>query len=361
MKVLHIVWKMNVGGLERAVFQLVRSFKDSQVQADILVANREEGYYTKLAASEGINVFFLDQKSGADFRVFFRFLKIIQNYDAVHFHSVNPILMFASLFYTGKCFFTQRGGEKEYGLKKFFFYKSVSFILRKKYTISGNTNHAAEFAAKLHKLKKPVITTYNGIDFNLLAPEKSKSEVLNEIGLLSKGQLIIGTASKLIAWKRQDLLLSALAIVKNKNFICIIVGDGSERENLQMLVRKLKLEEKVKFIGQKKHVGDYLQIMDIFVLLSDQSESFGNAVLEAMSFGIPPIIMNDSPGLKEHITTDNGFIASNINEVAQFVDKLLLNENLRKTLGSKARQIIEKYTYKKSVESYLNLYGIKEK
>ena len=65
-------------------------------------------------------------------------------------------------------------------------------------------------------------------------------------------QLLV--VSRLVSQKNIDSIIKAVKVLENENIILNIVGDGSEINNLKLLVRKYELKEKVKFIGKKKIV-----------------------------------------------------------------------------------------------------------
>ena len=70
----------------------------------------------------------------------------------------------------------------------------------------------------------------------------------------------------------------------------IIIGDGSERKNLEGMVEKLGLKEKIKFLGEipNEKIPEYLAMADCFVLPS-LKEGFGIVILEAQAAGIPVV------------------------------------------------------------------------
>ncbi len=76
--------------------------------------------------------------------------------------------------------------------------------------------------------------------------------------------------------------------MENENIILKIVGDGSEINNLKLLVKKYELEEKVNFIG--KIVGlklnEYFKDADIFIQASNY-EGLPHSILEAINYEIP--------------------------------------------------------------------------
>ena len=75
-----------------------------------------------------------------------------------------------------------------------------------------------------------------------------------------------------------------------------IVGDGSEINNLKLLVKKYELDKKINFIGKIENtkLNEYLKNADIFIQASNY-EGLPHSILEAMNFEIP-ILSTDVGG-----------------------------------------------------------------
>ncbi|MFV0397066.1 MAG: glycosyltransferase [Bacteroidales bacterium] len=122
---------------------------------------------------------------------------------------------------------------------------------------------------------------------------------------------IIITVSRLVNGKGIDKLInifSELSTGTNNGWILQIVGDGELREQFQDLTRSLGMEHKVQFLGFQKEVDLLLAKASIFAF-SSQSEGFPNALLEAMSVGLPCISFDCPTGPSELIQDNvNGFL-----------------------------------------------------
>jgi len=105
-----------------------------------------------------------------------------------------------------------------------------------------------------------------------------------------------------------DILIEGFqrAYRDNANLRLTIVGDGPERNKLEQLVDALALRHCVTFTGvlPNKETIEYFQNADIF-LLSSLRESGGAVVLEGMSCGAVPIVV-DHGGPSEIVTEDIG-------------------------------------------------------
>jgi glycosyltransferase involved in cell wall biosynthesis len=363
MKILHIGGKMSIGGAERAIFQLIRGQRAAGIEANLLVSD-SPGYYGHKVSQTDAKVYEIGMKNGWDISIFNRFFKIIKKHDALHFHGPSPALMFlASRRIDCKLYYTHRAGTFNYPLKRLISYKASGYFLRKAFAgISGNTRHAAQVASHLFRIPhKNIEVTYNGIDFSLLAPQCSSNEILTELGDLRTDVVRIGTTANIRDWKRIDYLIKAIAEIKTLPIHCYIIGDGPAREGLEKLRAELNVNDLITFTGRTKNVADYLQVLDIFVLPSSDSESFGNSAVEAMALGIPTIVMLDGGGLVEHINKKDkeGCIAESYSDLPIYLKKLCQSESLRLTIGQNGKKFVrEKYTIEKMVKSYEKLYAV---
>ncbi len=77
----------------------------------------------------------------------------------------------------------------------------------------------------------------------------------------------------------------------------LLIGDGPERQNLELLCRDLGLCDEIRFLGKLEAVEEVLAIADLFILPSGH-ESFGLAALEAMACEVP-VISSNAGGLPE--------------------------------------------------------------
>ena len=138
-----------------------------------------------------------------------------------------------------------------------------------------------------------------------------------------------------------------------------IIGDGPERQRILYTVQDLGLEENVFLSGwlSPEKVRDRLRDSDIF-LLSSLSEGISNAVLEAMSCGLP-VITTDCGGMREAIGGAEGFIVPvrDAGAVAASLKILSQKKELALRMGFAAREKIrQSFQLKAQVDSFSRLF-----
>lgn len=182
------------------------------------------------------------------------------------------------------------------------------------------------------------LAKYNKIDSEVLyhPPKHIGSYYTNnfENYILSVGRL-----DKL---KRVDILIESLKST-NPNVKCIIAGQGPERENLQRLVAKLGLSDRVEFLG---FVEDK-QLLDLYanclaVYFAPYDEDYGYITLEAFLSSKPVITLGDTGGVLEFVKDDiNGYVSSNSSQISMKIDYLYHNKEIAKEFGNTGYESIK--------------------
>jgi glycosyltransferase involved in cell wall biosynthesis len=133
----------------------------------------------------------------------------------------------------------------------------------------------------------------------IAAPEvtRSRADVLNELGVGEDTPLVV-TVARLARQKSLDVLLDAIA--KLPGVILAIVGDGPLRGELEAHCIRLGVTDRVRFLGHKEGVGDYVAAADCFAL-SSSWEARSLAAQEAILLRIP-LVTTDVGGMGEIVT-----------------------------------------------------------
>jgi glycosyltransferase involved in cell wall biosynthesis len=134
--------------------------------------------------------------------------------------------------------------------------------------------------------------------------------------------------------KRIDLMLQGFACFSDTSARLTIVGDGDCRTQLELLVAELGLQDRVAFPGRTDDVSEYLRSAH-FYLSTSASEGMSNALLEAMSFGVVPLV-SDVSGAKDVVDHGRTGFLFEPDDLDDFVAKL---ELLRRTTPTRYRAL----------------------
>jgi glycosyltransferase involved in cell wall biosynthesis len=138
----------------------------------------------------------------------------------------------------------------------------------------------------------------------------------------------------------------------------LLVGDGPLRRELENEAASLGLGASAIFLGDRQDMPAVLASLDVAVLTSD-SESLSNVILEAMAAGLP-VVAYDVGGNSELLNHQRGaFIpAGHEGSFADTVQKLLAHSALREQLGQNARQFAqENFSLDRVRQRYVELYA----
>jgi len=123
-------------------------------------------------------------------------------------------------------------------------------------------------------------------------------------------------------------------------------------------VRKLGVQDDVRFLGKQEQIEEILLISDLFLLPSEY-ESFGLAAMEAMAASVP-VISSNAGGLPEiNINGETGFLADvgDVQTMSEAAIRLLSDDTLLKQFKVKAKAQAMKFDLHNIVPQYEKLYS----
>lgn len=160
---------------------------------------------------------------------------------------------------------------------------------------------------------------------------------------------LIVYAGQIIRGKGVDILLQSLARL-TVPFECIILGDGSHRPYCERLSKKLKLNDRVRFMGfvPQEELKDYYRECTVMAISSVWPEPFATIGMEAMRYGIP-VVAFDAGGIKDWlIDGQNGFLVPwmDRDEYAARLEQILKDKSLARQMGERGHRMVdEQYSF----------------
>jgi glycosyltransferase involved in cell wall biosynthesis len=357
-RVLHVLWNGDIGGAERAVYQLALHQQRSGRVAAAIGFGQAGGHFFDRARENGIPVADFALRNGRDLTGLRRATRILDAYDVHHFHAPELVLMLASLRTSATRIYTHRAGRVVYRGRRALRYRILGWLLRRFDAITGSR----QAASAIHDLygipRERIYETFNGIDPALLAPRLSPAAVRADFGF-SPNAVLVGTAGRLRKLKRVDALIEAAGALRPGNWKVVVIGDGPDRVRLERLAQQSPAAARIHFVGMQPRIGNWLSALDVFVLATGPEESFGNAAVEAMAAGLPTVVFGDSPALTEHaIDRETGFVVGTPGELAERLQELIDDRPLRDRIGAAAAAFaVSRYSMDRVVDRFDAVYA----
>ena len=220
----------------------------------------------------------------------------------------------------------------------------------------------AQLDKNVKRLDRFVVLTHEDATY---WKEMTNLKVIPNPITINQGNYTNGNSKQVIAVGRYtkqkgfDLLISAWKIVakKHPDWVLNIYG-GGDRDAYQSIVEEHGLQNVIKCNGTVSHITEKYQDSSIFVL-SSRFEGLPLVLMEAMSIGLPPVAFKCPCGPRDIIHDgEDGILCENgnIEELAEGICKLIENEQLRKEMGRRAAQNIQRYTIDNIMKQWDDLF-----
>ncbi|HEY6287607.1 MAG TPA: glycosyltransferase [Ktedonobacteraceae bacterium] len=208
-----------------------------------------------------------------------------------------------------------------------------------------------------HGLRAPAQAISNGVDLKKFSPGDRDKRLRQHFNLPQDRPLIL-SVNRLSQEKRIDVLVDAVAKMTRDAHIAI-ASTGPAEASLRARVEELNLTDRVSFLGfiHDKDLAPLYRLADVFVIPSE-AELQSLATMEAMACGLP-VVAADAYALPELVHHEiNGFLfqRGNCEEMAHYLDALVMDKELRRQMRSKSLEIIAKHDRAQILDQWEALY-----
>lgn len=241
--------------------------------------------------------------------------------------------------------------------KKYLIKKYISWFYNKCELVITPSKSIANEISK-YGLKAPISIIPNPINTKKLLPSAPKEELKKLCGLPEFSLVYVGRISY---EKRIHELLKVFALISPKypKMRLSIIGDGPEKQNLEIFAKRLNIREKVIFFGLLKDQAfvDAVAANDVFMTASDM-ENQPLPLFEAMAIGLPQIVAKSpiaeyvEQGVTGLITEKYSFM-----DLSKELTKLIENPELRKKMSENSQKSAAKYDITNIAGEYERIYA----
>lgn len=352
MKVMFCIASLGKGGAERVVSNLSNYLANNN-EIFIITTNSIESHYSLNNKIKVMSI--IDKKITSNFIIrniymIKKLKKIIKNVNPDVIIGMLPEpsirLIISSLFNKRKIIISERNDPNiEYNniIKKFI----IKLLYKRVNGFVFQTEDAMNYFGD------------NIVKKSIIIPNPINDEFIVDKPYEGKRIKRIINVGRLEPQKNHKLLIESFAEISNSipEYELHIYGKGSLKFEIEMLIKKYKLENKIFLNGESDNIKNDIYNSCLFVLSSD-FEGMPNALMEAMSLGLPCISTDCPCGGPRYLIKNNinGFLIP-VNDKNEMKNKILqvLNDNeLCKKVSTEAINISKELNPNKIYEKWVN-------
>ncbi len=332
MKICFVISNLRGGGAERVISVLSSHFADFY-DTSLVYFEQEKPFYE---LNPKINLISLKTPKNRILKILYKIFKI-RKISAKHdiiisfMDTTNILVLFSCAFLGKKIFISEHSSYDAIGFK-------LGLLRRIFYPFSNGLSVLSKQDFKYFNFVKNKAIIYNPFAFY---KEFSEQENFNKENLI----IFVGRLEDI---KGCDIFLNALKIADLKDFRVEILGDGSQKNELESLAKNLNIN--VKFLGSIKEIQNFYKRAKIIVS-SSKSEGLPNVLIESIFYKCLRVA-TPTNGAKELINDGvDGFLSKDFspNELAKSIQKAIncdekISQNAYKNIANfKLENIYQKW------------------
>jgi sugar transferase (PEP-CTERM/EpsH1 system associated) len=297
VKLMHLVYSFDVGGLERIIANCIESLPDNFEHTIVTLSTYSEEFVAQL--SKPVKMIALNKPEGQSWATFKQFYTLLKQEKPDILHSYNlASLEFQTMAALARVPFRLHaehgrdvhdpdGTNKKYQLLR----KLVAPFVHKFVSVSDDLHQWLVKVVGLSSKKCHLIL--NGVDTTQYKPASDEEQINKTAGK----KLVFGHVGRLQAIKNQKNLIESyiLACEQNEKFKAesqlVIVGKGPLKETLEQQINVAAYQDNIKLWGERHDMPAVYKNLDVFVMSSD-AEGVPMTMLEAMASGLPVVSTN---------------------------------------------------------------------
>lgn len=292
--ICHIIYRLQVGGLENGLVNLVNNLPAERWRHAIICISEATEFRNRIQRPD-VAIYELKKRPGKDVGAYHRMWRLLRQLrpQIVHTRNLPAIDMIVPAYFAG----VPRFIHSEHGFtlmeidgknQKYNRLRRFSRLIVDQY-VALSRDLYTWLRDEIRVPEARLTTIYNGVDTERFAPAAPDRSMFPP-DFAPPGAIVIGTLGRLEPVKNQLALIDAFArIVAQRPALretlrLAIIGDGEQRGDAEAAIAAAGLEELVWLPGFRNDTAALYRALDIFALPSLR-EGISNTLLEAMASG----------------------------------------------------------------------------
>ena len=348
MNVMHMLARASTGGIE----SLCREYADhSAINNIFVILWGKNEINAEVMKKRGHIVYELNSKKAQVMTVFVQLIRIVKKHkvDAIIVHHEAPIMYIYQLIFKvlkrnlttiiyahndAKMMCRERKVQRR-KIRKLI----IMYSLRHCDAVIAISDAVKRSLMNYcHTESEKIKVIYNGVNVSRYLPDCTAEQK-------KRGKLKFVYVGRVVKEKGIQTTIRAFThLSENKEWEFDVVGDGSYRRELETMVLKEHLENRIFFRGEKNNIPQILKGYDVFIHMPEYEEGFGISVVEAMAAGLVCVCARKG-GIPEIVTDKvDGFLIESEDELIVLLKKIVnKNQGFFYEIGTAAIEKAKKY------------------
>jgi glycosyltransferase involved in cell wall biosynthesis len=295
IRVLHVIWNLNYGGMERLLADIIRRADPARFESHLLVLHDLGRFAEGLEEVATLHVADGNPKWSMIWPgALAKQIRAIAP-DVVHTHSGvwYKVSLAARMAGVRRIVHTDHGRASPDPLKARLIDRIAA--TRTDAVVAVSAVLAEQMARTIVRDRERLHVVTNGVDTTLYQPRHDDGVAREELGI-DASTPILGSVGRLEPIKGYDVMLAAFARLRaewrdGSAPVLVLVGDGSERTRLEEDAKRAGIADGIRFLGWRDDIVSMHRSFTLFTM-SSRSEGTSVSLLEAMSAGLCPVVTN---------------------------------------------------------------------
>ena len=359
IRIALVIGQLSLGGSEKQLYLLAKGLqKTDRYNVSVIVLSDITEPYKTLLNHVNIHVFSLKQ-----YLHYFDIFRILQLRKIIKKNSINIMCSFSltanfysffAIIFLNRCIFISGSRNVESDRSRLL-QKVDDFIIRHSNILITNSQENFDHLKKLSKHSDDIngVVIRNGIEIPFDNSINEKPE---------DSRVTIGTVALFKEQKNYPLFIDLCKSITNEysNVNFIAIGTGPEFDTMTGYAISKNIDSKISFMGNRIDATEIIsKEFDIFVLTSKR-EGLPNAIMEAMSLGIP-VVATDVGGVSELVQHgETGFLlpSGDLEGLKKYCKMLINDPDLRAKMGQKGQDFIQNnFSDRKMVKEFEKIFN----